>query len=82
MLCADGWILPGLVDAHCHVGLRFGGGAEAEEGLLAQAVTERDAGVLLLRDAGSPVDTRALDQRADLSRIIRAGRHIALPSAR
>ena len=82
VLCADGWILPGLVDAHCHVGLRFGGGAEDEEGLLAQAVTERDAGVLLLRDAGSPVDTRALDQRADLSRIIRAGRHIALPSAR
>ncbi|WP_051424816.1 amidohydrolase family protein [Rhodococcus pyridinivorans] len=79
VLCADGWILPGLVDAHCHVGLRFGGGAEDEEGLLAQAVTERDAGVLLLRDAGSPVDTRALDQRADLSRIIRAGRHIALP---
>ncbi|WP_418345637.1 amidohydrolase family protein [Rhodococcus pyridinivorans] len=79
VLCADGWILPGLVDAHCHVGLRFGGGAEDEEGLLAQAVTERDAGVLLLRDAGSPVDTRALDQRAGLSRIIRAGRHIALP---
>ncbi|MCD2115520.1 MULTISPECIES: amidohydrolase family protein [Rhodococcus] len=79
VLCADGWILPGLVDAHCHVGIRFGGGAEDEEGLLAQAVTERDAGVLLLRDAGSPVDTRALDQRADLPRVIRAGRHIALP---
>ncbi len=35
VLCADGWILPGLVDAHCHVGIRFGGGAEDEEGLLA-----------------------------------------------
>ena len=79
VLCADGWILPGLVDAHCHVGIRFGGGAEDVDGLLAQAVTERDAGVLLLRDAGSPVDTRALDQRTDLPRIIRAGRHIALP---
>ncbi|MGZ8748287.1 MAG: amidohydrolase family protein, partial [Mycobacterium sp.] len=22
---ADGWILPGLVDAHCHVGLGVGG---------------------------------------------------------
>ena len=79
VLSTDGWILPGLVDAHCHVGIRFGGGAEDEAATLAQAVTERDAGVLLLRDAGSPVDTRALDQRADLPRIIRAGRHIALP---
>ncbi|UYP20520.1 amidohydrolase family protein [Rhodococcus sp. Z13] len=79
VLTDDGWILPGLVDAHCHVGIRFGGGAEDAEGLLAQAVTERDAGVLLLRDAGSPVDTRGLDARTDLPRIIRAGRHIAMP---
>ena len=79
LLTADGWILPGLVDAHCHVGIRFGGGAEDADGLIAQAVTERDAGVLLLRDAGSPVDTRPLDARADLPRIVRAGRHIAAP---
>ncbi|CCW10659.1 amidohydrolase family protein [Rhodococcus aetherivorans] len=79
LLTADGWILPGLVDAHCHVGIRFGGGAEDADGLIAQAVTERDAGVLLLRDAGSPVDTRHLDERADLPRIVRAGRHIAAP---
>ncbi|MEU5840284.1 amidohydrolase family protein [Rhodococcus sp. NPDC047139] len=79
VLSTDGWILPGLVDAHCHVGIRFGGGAEDVDGTLAQAITERDAGVLLLRDAGSPVDTRGLDRRADLPRIIRAGRHIALP---
>lgn len=79
LLTADGWILPGLVDAHCHVGIRFGGGAEDADGLIAQAVTERDAGVLLLRDAGSPVDTRHLDARADLPRIVRAGRHIAAP---
>ncbi|KOS54678.1 amidohydrolase family protein [Rhodococcus rhodochrous] len=79
LLAADGWILPGLVDAHCHVGIRFGGGAEDADGLVAQAVTERDAGVLLLRDAGSPVDTRHLDERADLPRIVRAGRHIAAP---
>ncbi|MFE3291952.1 amidohydrolase family protein [Rhodococcus sp. NPDC059234] len=77
-LSGSGWILPGLVDAHCHVGIRYGGGHEDEAGVLAQAQTERDAGVLLLRDAGSPVDTRALDQRADLPRIVRAGRHIAM----
>ncbi|MGW6693228.1 amidohydrolase family protein [Rhodococcus sp. NPDC054953] len=78
-LTETGWVLPGLVDAHCHVGIRYGGGHEDEAGLLAQAETERDRGVLLLRDAGSPVDTRLVDARPDLPRIIRAGRHIARP---
>ncbi|WP_305091981.1 amidohydrolase family protein [Prescottella sp. R16] len=75
----SGWILPGLVDAHCHIGIRYGGGAEDLDGALAQARTERDRGVLLVRDAGSPVDTRGLDDVPGLPRIIRAGRHIAAP---
>jgi imidazolonepropionase-like amidohydrolase len=75
-----GWLLPGLVDAHCHVGIATGGSpvddlAAARE----QALVERAAGVLALRDCGSPVDTRALDDDADLPRIIRAGRHLAAP---
>ncbi|MVU76575.1 amidohydrolase family protein [Nocardia sp. ET3-3] len=74
---ASGWILPGLVDAHCHVGIKYGGGHEDSAGAVAQAEEERDAGALLLRDAGSPIDTRFLDDRADLPRVIRAGRHIA-----
>ncbi|QRY49195.1 metal-dependent hydrolase family protein [Mycolicibacterium septicum] len=73
-----GWIIPGLVDAHCHVGLGPGGEVSLDESV-AQAETERDAGALLLRDAGSPVDTRSFDERDDLPRIIRAGRHIARP---
>ena len=78
MLCRQGWIIPGLVDAHCHVGLGPEGPVELAEALT-QAETERDAGALLLRDAGSPVDTRSFDDRADLPRIIRAGRHLARP---
>jgi imidazolonepropionase-like amidohydrolase len=75
-----GWLLPGLVDAHCHVGMAFGGGhVEDLDGLREQALTDRAAGVLALRDCGSPVDTRALDDEADLPRIVRAGRHIAAP---
>jgi imidazolonepropionase-like amidohydrolase len=74
-----GWIVPGLVDAHCHVGITYGGGHEDHDGTVAQATTEREVGALLLRDAGSPVDTRALDDHEDLPRIIRAGRHIAMP---
>jgi imidazolonepropionase-like amidohydrolase len=73
-----GWILPGLVDAHCHVGLGPQGGVEFEEAI-AQAEVEREAGALLLRDCGSPIDTRSLDDRDDLPRIIRAGRHLARP---
>jgi imidazolonepropionase-like amidohydrolase len=71
-----GWVLPGLVDAHCHVGLDAHGAVDRDVSEL-QAVTDRDAGVLLLRDAGSPSDTRWVDDRADLPKIIRAGRHIA-----
>ena len=42
-----------------------------------QALADRAAGALLLRDAGSPADTRWVDDRDDLPRIVRAGRHIA-----
>lgn len=73
-----GWIIAGLVDAHCHVGLGPGGAVSLDESVV-QAEIERDAGALLLRDAGSPVDTRSFDDREDLPRIIRAGRHLARP---
>ncbi len=78
-LCRQGWIVPGLVDAHCHVGIRHGGGHEDRAGAVAQAESERAAGALLLRDAGSPIDTRFIDDHDELPRIIRAGRHIARP---
>lgn len=72
----DGWAMPGLVDAHCHVGLDADGAVDAATAE-AQATTDRDAGALLLRDAGSPSDTRWIDGRDDLPRIVRAGRHLA-----
>jgi imidazolonepropionase-like amidohydrolase len=74
-----GWILPGFVDAHCHVGYAPEGWVPDEEGLAAQVALDRDAGALLLRDAGSPVDNTAVQRREDLPELIRAGRHIARP---
>jgi imidazolonepropionase-like amidohydrolase len=70
------FIVPGLVDAHCHVGLDEHGGVDEQE-QERQVIADRDAGTLLIRDAGVPVDTHWIDDRADLPRVIRAGRHIA-----
>ncbi|AYG83660.1 hypothetical protein DWB77_05858 [Streptomyces hundungensis] len=75
-LTLTGWALPGLVDAHCHVGLDQHGPVP-DEVSEKQALTDREAGTLLIRDAGSPSDTRWIDDREDLPKIIRAGRHIA-----
>jgi imidazolonepropionase-like amidohydrolase len=75
-LVAEGWIVPGLVDAHCHVGLDKTGPVP-EDIQEQQASADRDAGTLLIRDCGTAADTRWIDQREDLPRIIRAGRHLA-----
>jgi len=73
---ASGWIVPGLVDAHCHLGLDDDGAVDEEE-TEAQAIQDRDAGALLIRDCGSAADTAWIHDRDDLPRLIRAGRHIA-----
>ncbi|MEV7428649.1 amidohydrolase family protein [Nocardioides sp. NPDC092400] len=73
---ARGWIVPGLVDAHNHLGLEDHGAVEESE-VEGQALADRDAGALLLRDCGSPADTRWVQEREDLPRLVRAGRHVA-----
>jgi imidazolonepropionase-like amidohydrolase len=73
---AEGWIVPGLVDAHCHLGLDDHGAVD-EATTEEQAVADRDAGALLIRDCGSAADTAWIHEREDLPRLIRAGRHIA-----
>src|SRR4051795_7194752 len=73
---AEGWVVPGLVDAHNHLGLEDDGAVDdstTEE----QALADRESGALLLRDCGSPADTRWVHDREDLPRLIRCGRHLA-----
>lgn len=72
------WVLPGLVDAHCHIGLGPDG-AVSSETARAQALADLAGGVMLIRDAGSPSDTRWIDDDPGLPRLIRAGRHVARP---
>jgi imidazolonepropionase-like amidohydrolase len=75
-----GWIVPGFVDAHCHIGIDVGGRHITDDDeLVAHALIERNVGALLLRDAGSPVDNRVVQSRDDLPRLVRAGRHISRP---
>jgi imidazolonepropionase-like amidohydrolase len=78
-IASGGWITPGFVDAHCHVGLAPNGHFPDPDDQAAQALLDRGAGALVLRDAGSPVDNRSVQARDDLPRLIRAGRHIARP---
>jgi imidazolonepropionase-like amidohydrolase len=72
---AQGWIVPGLVDAHCHIGLGPTGEVDRET-TEAQAIADRDGGALLVRDAGAAADTRWVQEREDLPRLVRAARHI------
>lgn len=74
----EGWVLPGLVDAHCHIGFSAEGTA-GEATMREQAHLTAQTGVLLTRDAGMPIDTRVLDGDPRSPRIIRAGQHIARP---
>ncbi|NJC68187.1 amidohydrolase family protein [Planosporangium thailandense] len=75
-----GYVLPGLVDAHCHIGIARGGtpisGLDEARAL---ATIDRDAGVLAIRDAGSPYPYPQLDDDPDMPRLRRAGRHVAPP---
>src|SRR5690606_7217499 len=78
MVELEGWARRGRVDVHCHVAL---GAQVAVAAAPAQdpATPDRDSGVLLVRDAGSPPDTRWVHGRRDLPRLVRAGRHVARP---
>jgi imidazolonepropionase-like amidohydrolase len=73
-----GTVLPGLVDVHCHVGLSAAGATDVATAR-AQALADRDSGVLLIRDAGSPLDTSWVAGERALPRLVRAGNHLARP---
>ena len=77
-LVTEGWVIPGLVDAHCHIGLGPEGAVSAETAR-AQAQADLAAGTMLIRDAGSPSDTRWVQADDALPRLLRAGRHVARP---
>jgi imidazolonepropionase-like amidohydrolase len=73
-----GFIVPGLVDAHCHLGIQYGAKPiDSLDQARQLAHLDRDAGVLALRDAGSPYPYPELDDEPGIPRLVRAGRHVA-----
>ncbi|MGC4853298.1 amidohydrolase family protein [Micromonospora sp. DT4] len=75
-----GFVLPGLVDAHCHIGIARGGAPITSlDQARDLAHVDREAGVLAIRDAGSPYPYPELDDEPGLPRLARAGRHVAPP---
>lgn len=77
-LARDVFVIPGLVDAHCHIGLGPEGAVSGETAR-SQAMADLAAGTMLIRDAGSPSDTRWIHGDESLPRLIRSGRHVARP---
>jgi imidazolonepropionase-like amidohydrolase len=79
-VASSGFVLPGLVDAHCHIGIAPGGAPISRlDEARSLAMVDRDAGVLAIRDAGSPFPYAELDDDPELPRLARAGRHVAPP---
>lgn len=75
-IARNAYVLPGLVDAHCHIGLGNEGAVPADVAR-AQARADLEAGVMLVRDCGSPSDTRFIQDDPTMPRVVRSGRHIA-----
>ncbi len=73
-----GWVIPGLVDMHCHLSVGPSGPVDGDL-VLKHALTERDAGVLMVRDTGSASSLEVLDGRNDVPKVYRSGRFIARP---
>lgn len=74
----NGWVLPGLTDVHCHIGIVSSGAADHDT-TLTQARDDVRSGVTLVRDCGVPRDTTIVDQQIEAPRIIRCGQHLVKP---
>ena len=75
----SGYLVPGLVDAHCHLWNSPSGFVDGSDhqALRHNARQTRDGGATLIRDCGCPYDTSWMREEHDLPEVIRAGKHIA-----
>lgn len=74
---SEGFVVPGMVDTHCHIGYSESGSVSEAE-MVEQARATLASGVTVARDCGVPVDN-SLAARATGLHLIRCGRHVARP---
>lgn len=77
-----GYVTPGLCDVHAHIGIDSDGYCDtpdAEQRMRQQGLDQLAAGVVAIRDCGSPVDNRGFQADSTMPRLIRCGRHLARP---
>ena len=72
-----GFIVPGMVDTHCHIGYSATGSVSEAE-MVDQARATLASGVTLVRDCGVPLDNSPAAHATGLH-LIRCGRHVARP---
>jgi imidazolonepropionase-like amidohydrolase len=75
----EGWIVPGLVDAHAHLALASPAPGPVREAIGASARAQLEAGVLFVREPGSPAGDLAADLGDELPGTVTAGRFLAPP---
>lgn len=79
---ADGYLLPGLVDAHAQLALASPApqGPPVGDAIRASARTQLESGVLAIREPGGPTrDAREIGVADGLPRIFSGGRFLAAP---
>lgn len=75
-----GWLVPGLVDVHTHLGSEKPGDRFDQDLAIMHLIDHRDAGVLLVRTPGSAdLDSRRRQDHADLPHVVPGGRWLASP---
>ena len=76
----SGWLTPGLVDSHAHLAMSSPvEGGSIDEAIRASAQVQLDAGVLVVREPGSPAGHASADLGPSLPRTITAGSFLAPP---
>lgn len=77
----EGWIVPGLVDAHAHLALASPSDSTSSSELVrASARAHLDVGVLVIREPGGPDHASSdISTDEDLPRVQSAGRFLAPP---
>jgi hypothetical protein len=80
-LLEDCVLVPGLVDVHAHLTMSFPQpDLPPEERAATNAAAHLDAGVLLIREPGSPeIGSRGIGPDALLPRVITSGRFLSAP---